>query len=51
VVILGLALYGAFALVRLVLGLFVTIGSLLIVVAVIAAAVMFFRGPPDGGRP
>jgi len=46
----GLAAFGAIALVQWVLGVVFTIARLLIVVGIVAALVLFFRGPPDGDR-
>jgi hypothetical protein len=43
--------FGAFSLVQLVLGLAFTVGKLLIVAAIVALGVVFFRGPPDRGAP
>jgi hypothetical protein len=50
IIVLGLAVFGAISLVNFVLGLAFTLARLLIVVAIVALAVLFFRGPPDGGR-
>jgi hypothetical protein len=48
IIVLGLAVFGAISLVNFVLGLAFTLARLLIVVAIVALAVLFFRGPPDG---
>ena len=46
-VILGLALFGAITLVQFVIGAAFTVAKLLIILAIVAALVVFFRGPPD----
>jgi len=45
-IILGLALFGAISLVQFVIGAAFTLAKLLIIVAIVAALVVFFRGPP-----
>ncbi len=47
VVVGGLALFGAITLVQWILGFAFTLAKLLIVVGIVAALVVFFRGPPD----
>ncbi len=46
-VILGLALFGAITLVQFVIGAAFTLAKLLIILAIVAALVVFFRGPPE----
>ncbi len=46
-VVLGLALFGAITLVQFVIGAAFTLAKLLIIVAIVAVLVMFFRGPPN----
>jgi hypothetical protein len=46
-VVLGLALFGAITLVQFVIGAAFTLAKLLIMVAIVAVLVVFFRGPPD----
>jgi len=49
VIIVGaLAVFGAITLVQWVIGFAFGLAKLLIVLAIIAAGVLFFRGPPDG---
>jgi hypothetical protein len=45
-VVLGLALFGAISLVQFVVGAAFTLAKLLIIVAIVAVLVVFFRGPP-----
>ena len=51
VIVLGLAVFGAITLVQFVLGLAFTVGKLVIIGAVVAVLVLFFRGPPDRPQP
>lgn len=49
VIIVGaLAVFGAITLVQWVIGFAFGLAKLLIVLAIIAVGVLFFRGPPDG---
>ena len=48
VIVGGLALFGALSLVHWVLGFVFGLVKLVIVVAIVAAAVLLVRGPPDG---
>ncbi len=51
VIIVGaLALFGAITLVQWVFSFLFTLGKVLVVLAVVALAVVFTRGPPDGER-
>jgi K+ transporter len=47
-IVVGLAAFGAITLVQWVLSIAFSLVRLAIVVGIVAALVMFFRGPPDG---
>jgi hypothetical protein len=47
-VLWGLAAFGAITLVQFVVGIVFSLTRLLLLVGIIAVAVVFFRGPPDG---
>ncbi len=47
IIVLGLAAFGAITLVQFVLSLAFTLAKLLIIGAVVAVLVLFFRGPPE----
>lgn len=48
VVVAGLAIVGAVSIVSWILGAVFTLARLALVVVLVAAVVIFFRGPPDG---